>query len=65
MAVISKRIPAPDLVKVKTALLSVSDKEGVVELAKSLYDMGISLVSTGGTFKTLSAAGIPVRDVQT
>ena len=63
MAVISKKIPAPDIVKVTTALLSVSDKEGVVELAKALVGLGISIVSTGGTFKTLSAVGIPVRDV--
>lgn len=63
MAVASKKIPAPDLVRAKTALLSVSDKTGIETLAKALVDMGISLVSTGGTFKTLSAAGLPVRDV--
>ena len=39
MAVISKNIPAPELVAVKTALLSVSDKTGIVELAKNSQTM--------------------------
>ncbi len=38
MAVVSKKIPAPDKVRVKTALLSVSDKTGIVELAKALVE---------------------------
>ncbi len=47
---------------VKRALLSVSDKEGILELAKALYESGIELISTGGTAKVISEAGIPVKD---
>jgi len=63
MAVASKNIPAPDLVKARRALLSVSDKTGLAELARALADAGIELVSTGGTAKAIAAAGIAVRDV--
>ncbi|MFS8110977.1 bifunctional phosphoribosylaminoimidazolecarboxamide formyltransferase/IMP cyclohydrolase [Rhizobium jaguaris] len=63
MAVASKKIPAPDKVKVKTALLSVSDKTGIVELAQALSDKGVRLLSTGGTHKTIAAAGLAVTDV--
>ena len=63
MAVISKKIPAPDLVRVRTALLSVSDKSGIVEFALALHQGGVRLLSTGGTHKTLAAAGLPVIDV--
>ncbi len=63
MAVVSKMIPAPDKVKVRTALLSVSDKTGVVELAQALSSHGVRLLSTGGTFKALAAAGLEVTDV--
>jgi phosphoribosylaminoimidazolecarboxamide formyltransferase/IMP cyclohydrolase len=45
------------------ALISVSDKTGVVEFARVLSGFGIELVSTGGTSKTLSAAGLKVLDV--
>jgi phosphoribosylaminoimidazolecarboxamide formyltransferase / IMP cyclohydrolase len=45
------------------ALISVSDKTGVVEFARSLATFGIELVSTGGTQKTLSDAGLAVLDV--
>lgn len=63
MAVVSKKIPAPDRVKVKTALLSVSDKAGIVELAGALHAMGVRLLSTGGTHKAIANAGLPVTDV--
>ena len=54
----------PDLVPVKRALISVSDKTGLVEFAKSLnHDFGIELISTGGTAKALRDAGLPVTDV--
>ncbi|HEX6559777.1 MAG TPA: bifunctional phosphoribosylaminoimidazolecarboxamide formyltransferase/IMP cyclohydrolase, partial [Longimicrobiales bacterium] len=46
-----------------TALLSVSDKRGVVEFARGLAAAGWELVSTGGTGRTLRAAGLPVFDV--
>ncbi|MBR6755370.1 MAG: bifunctional phosphoribosylaminoimidazolecarboxamide formyltransferase/IMP cyclohydrolase, partial [Peptococcaceae bacterium] len=44
----------------KRALISVSDKTGVVEFAKGLVDLGYEIVSTGGTSKALADAGIPV-----
>lgn len=46
-AVPSKRIPAPDLVAVRRALISVSDKSGLVDFAASLCHAGIELLSTG------------------
>lgn len=48
---------------VKRALLSVSDKTGIVEFAKSLTDMGVELISTGGTEKMIKEAGIPVKNI--
>ncbi|TWG50004.1 MULTISPECIES: bifunctional phosphoribosylaminoimidazolecarboxamide formyltransferase/IMP cyclohydrolase [unclassified Aminobacter] len=63
MAVVSKKIPAPDLVPLRRALLSVSDKTGLIDLAKALHDRSVELISTGGTSKAIAAAGIPVRDV--
>lgn len=49
--------------KVKRALISVSDKTGIVEFAKRLHEMGITIISTGGTMKTLKDNGIPVTYV--
>ena len=46
-----------------TALLSVYDKTGVVELAAGLHELGWRLVSSGGTAKAIAAAGLPVTDV--
>jgi phosphoribosylaminoimidazolecarboxamide formyltransferase/IMP cyclohydrolase len=48
---------------VKRALLSVSDKQGIVEFARSLHALDIEILSTGGTSKLLREASIPVRDV--
>ncbi|MDR9415937.1 MAG: bifunctional phosphoribosylaminoimidazolecarboxamide formyltransferase/IMP cyclohydrolase [Gracilimonas sp.] len=48
---------------IKRALLSVSDKTGLIELATVLHKSGVELISTGGTAKTISSAGIPVKDV--
>jgi len=45
-------------VKIKTALISVSDKSGVVEFAKKLSGMGVKIISTGGTAKKLGEAGL-------
>ena len=47
--------------KITRALLSVSDKTGIVDLAQSLTDNGVELLSTGGTFAVISDAGIPVQ----
>lgn len=64
MAVISsKKISPPDMVPVKRALLSVSDKTGLVDFAKALVERGVELVSTGGSCKTLADAGLPVKDI--
>lgn len=49
--------------KIKRALISVSNKLGVVELAKSLSKCGVEIISTGGTGKAIRAAGIPVTYV--
>jgi phosphoribosylaminoimidazolecarboxamide formyltransferase/IMP cyclohydrolase len=55
-------MPTPDLVPVRRALLSVSDKLGLIELAKRLADKGVELLSTGGSAKALREAGIPVTE---
>jgi len=48
---------------IRRALLSVSDKSGLVELAQALAGFGVELISTGGTRKTLGDAGLRVRDI--
>src|SRR5579883_1627610 len=49
--------------KVQRAILSVTDKTGLVEFARELQKMGVELVSTGGTAKLVREAGIPVKDI--
>ncbi|MDT9171026.1 bifunctional phosphoribosylaminoimidazolecarboxamide formyltransferase/IMP cyclohydrolase, partial [Escherichia coli] len=51
------------MVPVRRALLSVSDKTGVIDLARALAERGVDLVSTGGTAKAIRDAGLPVRDI--
>jgi phosphoribosylaminoimidazolecarboxamide formyltransferase/IMP cyclohydrolase len=51
------------LLPVRRALLSVSDKTGLVELARALSERNIEILSTGGTAKLLAANGVPVREV--
>src|SRR3972149_6731280 len=48
---------------IKRAIISVTDKTGVVDFARNLADMGVSIISTGGTSKTLKEAGLTVTDV--
>lgn len=48
---------------IKRALISVSDKTGIVELAQALAEKGVEIISTGGTAKTLSAAGLKVINI--
>lgn len=48
---------------IKRALISVSDKTGIVDLAKELSSVGVEIISTGGTHKTLSDAGINVINI--
>lgn len=56
-------IKDPKAIKITRALLSVSDKSGIVEFAKALSQYGVEILSTGGTAKTLKDAGITVKDV--
>ena len=48
---------------IKTALISVSDKSGVVEFARGLAAFGVTLLSTGGTARLLGADGVKVTEV--
>ena len=48
----------------RRALLSVSDKTGIVELAGALRQLGFELISTGGTARAIAAAGLPVTAVE-
>lgn len=57
-----KSLPQNPLI-IKRALISVSDKKGIVEFAKKLSSSGVEIFSTGGTASTLRAADIPVTDV--
>lgn len=52
-----------DLLPIHRAILSVTDKTGLVEFAKFLVDNGVKLVSTGGTMKCLKEGGLPVKAV--
>ncbi|MDP8943084.1 MAG: bifunctional phosphoribosylaminoimidazolecarboxamide formyltransferase/IMP cyclohydrolase [Actinomycetota bacterium] len=54
----------PGEVQVRRALLSVSDKRGLVEFARGLADLGVEIVSTGGTARELAAAGLTTRAVE-
>ena len=54
---------AMDLVPIRRALISVSDKSGLIERASKLRDAGVELLSTGGTLRALTEAGLEARDV--
>ena len=54
---------APDRAQIKRALISVSDKTGLIEAARALAAAGVELVSTGGTRKAIADAGLPVKDI--
>ena len=51
------------MAKIERALLSVTDKTGIVEFGRGLSELGVELISTGGTFRVLREAGVPVREV--
>ncbi len=55
--------PAAAGPQVRRALLSVSDKTGIIEFARGLAELGVELVSTGGTARELADAGVPVRSI--
>ncbi len=62
----ANEIPAPGDGRrpIRRALLSVSDKTGLVELANALTDSGVALVSTGGSARSIAEAGLPVTPVE-
>src|ERR1700685_1068631 len=53
----------PGEVRLRRALLSVSDKRGIVEFARGLAELGVEIVSAGGTSRELAGAGIDVRSI--
>ena len=55
--------PTPDLAKIERALISVSDKDGLIELGKALAGHGIEILSTGGSARSLRDAGLTVVEV--
>ena len=55
--------PAPDKVPVRRALISLSDKRGLIDAARRLAALGVEIVSTGGTAAAIAATGLAVRDV--
>jgi phosphoribosylaminoimidazolecarboxamide formyltransferase/IMP cyclohydrolase len=57
--------PQPETGKVRRALISVSNKNGVVDFAKGLAAEGVEVVSTSGTYKLLKESGVPVRALET
>jgi phosphoribosylaminoimidazolecarboxamide formyltransferase/IMP cyclohydrolase len=59
----SKFPSPPDLVPIRRALISVSDKTGLIDTARALAERGVELVSTGGTRAAIAEAGIAVKDV--
>lgn len=60
---VAPALATTDHVPVKRALISVSDKSNLLELAAALKDAGVEVLSTGGTAKALKEAGLPVTDV--
>ena len=54
---------APGEVRIRRALLSVSDKRGLVDFARGLMELGVEIVSTGGTARELEEQGIDTRPV--
>ena len=55
--------PAPDLTPIRRALISVSDKSGLEDLGRALQQLGVEILSTGGSAKALAAVGIAVTEV--
>src|SRR5215472_4974543 len=54
---------APGEIRIARALLSVSDKTGIVEFARGLAELGVEIISTGGTANVLAEAGVAVRPI--
>jgi phosphoribosylaminoimidazolecarboxamide formyltransferase/IMP cyclohydrolase len=51
------------LIKIKRAIISVSDKSGILDFSKELTELGAEIISTGGTYKLLRDGGVPVMEV--
>ena len=58
------KLTEPGAVRVRRALLSVSDKRGIVDFARGLAELGVEVVSTGGTARELEEAGLDVRPIE-
>jgi phosphoribosylaminoimidazolecarboxamide formyltransferase/IMP cyclohydrolase len=58
------KLTGPGEAQVRRALLSVSDKTGIEDFARGLVELGVEIVSTGGTAAALEAAGVPLRSIQ-
>src|SRR2546421_11689646 len=56
-------VTQPGAVRIRRALLTVSDKRGLVDFARGLAELGIEIVSTGGTARELTDAGLRVRQI--
>jgi phosphoribosylaminoimidazolecarboxamide formyltransferase/IMP cyclohydrolase len=56
-------VASTKVAKISRALISVSDKTGVIDFGRRLSQLGLEILSTGGTAKALGAAGVPVREV--
>jgi len=63
MVTLNKTFPVREFVPIKRALISVSDKTELTTLGEALREMGVEIVSTGGSHKTLTEAGIEAREV--
>ena len=63
IAVGEVRVARGPEVRISRALLSVSDKTGIVEFARGLNELGVEIISTGGTAAALAEAGLPVRSI--
>ena len=60
---LSRFVKMEAMARIQRALLSVTEKSGLLPFAQKLHELGVELVSTGGTAKVLRENGLPVRDV--
>ena len=56
--------PSPEYLPIKKAVISVSDKEGLVDFAQGLIDEGVEIISTGGTLRELRGEGVPATPIE-
>src|ERR687884_410179 len=61
---VAPEVTQPGAVRIRRALLTVSDKRGIVDFARGLAELGVEIVSTGGTARELQDAGIEVRSIE-